>query len=205
MGAILVPIIVGGAVLAAAILLWEAHSRKAAGLELSRTEVAVRRELRAGYAAVRRGQADDALAHAATAGEMLSRRLRGRWRTEYLELRMARNLITAEATLLLERPDGPAAAEALLTEALGWLTQTGGSYWQALMLARGRARLAGGRSGEAAADLDLLLERNPNFASAYYWRALARRDAGDVPGAEADETRARRLGAWPPVELRVEE
>jgi len=45
----------------------------------------------------------------------------------------------------------------------------------------------------AVADYDQALLLQPNYASALYWRGMAKRDKGDTAGGDADIAAARKL------------
>lgn len=199
MGAIIVPLIIGGAIIIGAIMLWEAHTRNQAIIEIARTEIKVREELRLAYAELRNLHPEEALTRTAVAAQLMDERLHSRWQSDYRELKTARNLIEAEALLMLDCAANAAVSEKLFDQALGWMTHASGEFWQFGVLGRARTRYETGRYEEALADLDMLMDRNPNFGAAYYWRALAKQKLGDRRGAVRDETRARSLDSWPPL------
>lgn len=198
-GAILVPLILGGAIIVAILVLWEAHRRNWAIAETARAEIAVRKELRAAYDELRGRRPEQALSHAVEAGRMMDEQLHFRWRTDYAELKIARNLVEAESLLMIDRRANAPAAERLFNEALGWMSHASGGLWSFGMLGRARTRYELGRYGDALADFDMLLDRNASFGAAYYWRSLTRSKLGDARGAAADERRARALDSWPPL------
>jgi tetratricopeptide (TPR) repeat protein len=108
-------------------------------------------------------------------------------------------LIESEAEFAMD-PDGKAAeAEDQFTRALSLMSRASGEMWQFGVFGRARTRMRLGRFREAEEDLTILMDRNPSFGAAYYWRAKARESLGDADGAARDEEMARRLDSWPPL------
>ncbi len=200
--ALFVPLIIGGAVIVSLVMLWEAHAREARLAAASTSEIAARDCLREAWAALRAGLPDATLkktADAAVCVEALrSAHVEAR-DTDYAELRAGLFLLEAEALLLRDGAAGAAAAEAKAGTALELLPFSGGGLWEAGLLCRARARHEQGRYADAIHDLDQIMTRNANYGAAYYYRALARENAGDDAGAREDERIARRLGSWPPL------
>ena len=90
-------------------------------------------------------------------------------------------------------------AEEKFDRALELMPYASGDMWQVGMLGRARARVELKKYREALGDLDSVLDRNPSFGSAYYWRSQTRAALDDREGAQKDEARARALDSWPPL------
>lgn len=196
--AIIVPLILGGAILVAVVMIWEAYIRKANQAEMARIEEQVRVELLAAYRDLRAHRPEAVLAVTRETNKKV-RKLRRRQESDYLELKVALLLMEGEAMFMTGGPADTAAAEKCFDRAIALMTHASGEIWLFGMLGRGRTRYELGRYREAETDLDHVLERNPNFGAAYYWRSLAREKQGDVDGAAADADRARSLDSWPPL------
>ena len=199
---ILVPLIIGGAVIVSIIMLWEAHSRKLRLAEMSQNEVAARDELRYAWMEMRALRPEPALERTGRASKLIdtlkSRRAKT-WPTDYAELRVGLLLLEAESLFMKDCVKNAPEAEAKFTEALSLMVLSSGEMWQAGLLGRARTRFEQGKYAEAIADLDQVMTRNANFGSAYYWRSLAKEKIGDADGALADEQTAKRLDSWPPL------
>ncbi len=196
--AIMIPLIIGGAVVVSIIILWHTYAQKVRMAEMARMEVSMREELRSAYTAVREGRPDIALERTGQAGEILDSLKKG-MTSGYERLNIAVLLLEGESLFMKDGAGGAEAAEARFDRALALLPYASGDTWESGMLGRARMRFELGRYGDALADLDNLLDRNPNFGSAHYWRSLTRKALGDDAGAASDERRARALGSWPPV------
>ena len=196
--AVLVPLILGGAVIAAVIILWYSHVQKNRLVDTARVEEQVRVDLRSAYRELRRLNPEGALAYAA-AGYGKIESLRSSLSTDYADLKTASLMIEAEALFMIDRRKNAALVEERFNKALALMTHASGEIWQFGILGRARARFEQGNSGAAVKDLDLLLERNPNYGAGYYWRSLAKKEAGDGAGALKDEQTARNLDSWPPL------
>ncbi len=197
MSAVLVPLIIGGALVAAAVILWDTHKAKVRLAESALIEEETRVDLRKAYRELRAGRPQEALGSTALAAEKI-KRLSIIWPTDYSDLRMALLLIEGEADFLADRQDRAAQSEAKFGEALSLMTRASGDAWEFGMAGRARARLDQKKYREAADDLTLLLERNPSFGTAYYYRSKARAGLGDAAGAAMDAKRAKELDSWPP-------
>lgn len=195
---IMVPLIIGGAVIISIFMLWETHSRNLLLAEMSQCEERARVELRAGYAEMRALRPDAALAKADEAAKHMGL-LKSTWVSDYAELRVALLLMKGEALMMKNHIANAPASEALFTEALGLMVHSSGELWQMGLLARARARYEQGKYHESVDDLNQVMTRNPNFGAAYYWRALAKQNLGDSKGAREDETQAKNLDSWPPL------
>ncbi len=200
--AILVPLILGGAVVVSLILFWDAHARKARLAEMTDNEIAARTELRSAGRALRSADPAAALERTDAAGASI-RKLRpllaGSPHADYAELRISRLLLEAEALFMQDAAANAAVAEEKFGEALSLMVFSSGELWQTAHLGRGRARYEQGRYAEAVSDFDQVLTRNANYGAAYAWRSLARERAGDAEGARGDARTAKRLDSWPPL------
>ena len=196
---ILVWLIVGGAVLVAVAIIWDARSRSRIQAETAKFEEAVRREVTQSFRLLRNNHPREAIEMDAAIGEKIA------WLTRvypdgYRGLRAMRLFIRSEALTLLGGEDECREAEKGFTTGLALLERSGGETWEMGLYGRGKARYNLGEYGLAGADFDLLVQGNPNFGAAYGWRSLARTALGDADGAAEDETRARVLGVWPPAD-----
>lgn len=195
---ILVPLIIGGALIVAAILIWHARHHRVRLAEATRVEEEVRRELRAAHIEMRALRPAEALERTETAKAMIAL-LPVNLAPDYAELKMAQLLIEGESLLMLDCRANAPDSEALFNKALTLMTHASGEVWQFGMLGRARARYEAGRFPEALSDLNAIMDRNASSGAAYYWRSLTRRELGDAKGAGEDERRARALDSWPPL------
>jgi hypothetical protein len=196
--AIMIPLIIGGAVVVSVIILWHTYAQKLRMIEMSRIEVAARQEVRGAYRALRALDPDAALTRAERAGAMLDS-LKTGMDPDYARLRIALLMLEGEALFMKDGAGNADEAEARFESALGLMPYASGERWELGMLGRARTRFALKRHADALSDLDSVLDRNPSFGSAYYWRSLTRMALGDGAGARADERRARALDSWPPL------
>lgn len=196
--AILVPLIIGGAIVAAAIILWNTHTLKLRVAEAARIEELVRGDIRDAYRKVRYFAPFEALVCIREAEKKLGT-MRTDFSVDYPELRIIMLIIESESEFMLDAAGSARDVESQLTEAMSLMTRASGELWQVAVFGRARARIELERWREAEEDLSLLLDRNDSFGAAYYWRSLARRSLGDAAGAESDEERARALDSWPPL------
>ncbi len=197
MSAVFVPLIIGGALVAAALILWSTHRNNLRLAESAQVEEEARADLRKAYRELRSGHPEASLVLTDKVGEKI-RRLAIIWPTDYSDLRAALLLIEAQAEFMIDGKNRAGPIEAKFEQALSLLDRASGEFWEQGMLGRARARLELKEYREAEEDLSLLLAGNPNFGTAYYWRAKAREGMGDAPGAAEDERRAKNLAAWPP-------
>lgn len=196
--AIIVPLIIGSAVIVAVIMLWEAHYRKVRIAEMTRVEELVRVDLRNAYQELRAHNPQGALSHTAVAREKMSE-LRRTVIDDYADLHVALLLIEAESLFMDDCKANAATAEERFNRALSQMTRASGGMWLFGMIGRARTRYELGRYREAESDLDQIMERNPSFGAAYYWRSQARDRLGDAEGAAEDARRAWNLDSWPPL------
>lgn len=195
---ILVPLIIGGALVVAVILFWHAQNRRARLAEAAQVEEMVRRELRVAYIEMRALRPAMALERSDAAKELIARLLVN-LAPDYAELKMSQLLVEAESLFMLDCGAYAKMAEERFDKALSLMTHASGEMWQFGMLGRARTRFEEKLYSEALADLDAIMDRNSSFGAAYYWRSLTRRELGDTKGAAEDETRARALDSWPPL------
>lgn len=198
MKSIIVPLIIGGALIAAVFVLWDAHADKIRIAEMTRVEEEMRGELRDAYRELRCFRPSKSLETVKAAAAKMGS-LESSLPQAYAEIKVAALIIEAESEFMLDSAGRAGRAETKLTEALNLMTHASGQLWEMGIMGRARARLEQEDHGGALRDLDLLLERNPSFGAAYYWRAHARDSLGDASGAAADERRARALDSWPPL------
>ena len=196
--AILVPLIIGGAVIVAIIVLWQTHAQKIRVAQMARTEELARMELRAAYLEMRALRPEAALKHTGNAAGLL-KSLKTTWPSDYVDLRIPLLLMEGESLFMKDCALHAVDVEKRFDQAIGLMRYASGETWQFGMLGRARARIEQGRYKSALGDLDVVLERNPSYGSAYYWRSLARKNLGDAAGASEDEKRARNLDSWPPL------
>lgn len=198
MMSIIVPLIIGGAIIAAAIILWHAHNEKIRVAEMTRIEEEVRGDLRDAYREVRNFHPDKAVAIVKGVNAKMNN-LERTLPNDYAELLAVRLMIEAESEFMMDCAGNAGDAEAKFTTALGLMTHASGQLWEMGTMGRARVRIELGKFAEAEEDLNLLMERNSSFGAAYYWRALARDAQGNEAGAAADALRARALDSWPPL------
>ncbi len=196
--AIMIPLIIGGAVVVSLIILWRTYAQKVQMAEMARVEMSVRQELGEARAAVRDRKPNIALMRVREARGMLDSLKKG-FSSGYARLNVSILMLEGEALFMKDGVRSADRAEVLFDSALGLMSSASGERWELGMLARARMRFELRRYGDALADLDAMLDRNPNFGVAYYWRSLTREVLGDKQGAKADERRARALDSWPPL------
>ncbi|MCC8166525.1 MAG: hypothetical protein LIQ31_10340 [Planctomycetes bacterium] len=196
-GIILVPLIIGGAVVVAVIMLWHAHIQRVRLAEAAQIEILVRNELRSAYMEMRSLRPTQALERAGHAATLMSS-LESKMPSDFANLKVAQLLVEGES-LFMENCHRNAAAETKFDEALAFMSYASGDMWQFGMLGRARARFEQEKYAEAVHDLDQIMDRNPSFGAAYYWRSLAHWKLGNDASAHADEVRARNLDSWPPL------
>ncbi|MCD7897951.1 MAG: tetratricopeptide repeat protein [Planctomycetaceae bacterium] len=197
-GIILVPLIIGGAVVVAVIMLWHAHVQRVRLAEAAQTEILVRNELRSAYMELRRLRPDMALERAGHAANLMAS-LESKMPSDFAGLKVAQLLVEGESLFMENCRRNAAAAEVKFDEALAYMSYASGDMWQFGMLGRARARFEQEKYEEAVRDLDQIMDRNPSFGAAYYWRSLAHWKLGNDALAHADEVRARNLDSWPPL------
>lgn len=195
---VMVPLILGGAIIAAAVLLWYSHTGKSRVAEMARAEELVRADLRNAYRELRAYNPEGAMKFVGDA-EGRMKNLRTSWPTDYADLRVAIFLIKGEAGFMIDPDANAADAEHCFSTALKNLVHSSGELWEGGMLGRARVRFQQGKCAEAEEDLNRLLDRNPNFGAGYYWRARVRNCLGDNQGARRDAWRAKCLDSWPPL------
>ncbi len=196
--AVMVPLIIGGAIIAAMIILWQTHARNVRLSELAEVEVLARRELRGAYVEMRAGRPALALVRTEKAGKLVDA-LKTKLAPDYAQLKIALLLLEGELLFMKDSVKYADEAENRFDLALGLMPYASGEMWQFGMLGRARARFEQRKYEAVISDLDTVLDRNGSFGSAYYWRALAREATGDAQGAREDESRARALDSWPPL------
>lgn len=196
--AIFAPLIIGGAVVAATIVMWQTHNRNEQAVEMSRIEERARDELRLAYGEMRALRPEKALERAAEA-DRLVKSLNSKLAPDYASLKISLLLVEAETLFMKDCAAHSDQAEEKFSQALALMPFASGEMWTFGMLGRARARFEQGKYGEALSDLDSVMGRNPSYGSAYYWRSLTRERLGDEAGAREDEQRARALDSWPPL------
>ncbi len=195
---ILVPLIIGGALIVATILMWHAHNRRARLTEATQVEEQVRDELRAAYVEMRALRPAQALTRSDAAKELMAK-LPVNLAPDYADLKVAQLLVEGESLFMLDCAAYAEAAEERFDEAMNHMNYASGEMWLFGMLGRARARYESKRYEQALHDLNAVMDRNESFGAAYYWRSLTRTALGDIRGAKADERRARALDSWPPL------
>ncbi len=196
--AILVPLIIGAAIMVGIVMLWTAHRDKIRRAEMSVAEIEARKELRAAYVEMRAFRPDLALAKANRAHELIQTFKVGH-PSQYAHIRVATLLVEGESLFMQDCSGNGEAAEKAFDQAIGLMNYASGDMWQFGMLGRARAKFEQGKYQEALTDLDQIMDRNPSYGAAYYWRSLTRAAIGDEKGAQEDENRARALDSWPPL------
>lgn len=196
--AIIAPLIIGGALVAGALMMWQTHNRKVQAVEMTLIEEKARVELRKAYTEMRALKPVDALERADNV-ERLIKSLNAKLAPDYAPLKIAMLLVQGESLFMKDCAANSEAAEAKFAEALNLMQFASGGMWQFGMLGRARARFESGKYREALQDLDSVMDRNPSYGSAYYWRSLTREKLGDHVGAKQDENKAKALDSWPPL------
>lgn len=196
--AVLLPLIIGGALAAAGLIFWDAHRTKVLSAAVTQIEEASRQDIHNAYRELRAAQPEAALALASSAETKL-RDLKNLLPADYAELRMELLIIQGEAAFMLGILDRAGEAEEKFDQALALMISPSGPIWEKGMFGRARARLEQGKDPQAEEDLSKILDTNPNFGTAYYWRSVVRSRMGNVEGAAEDAAHARRLGSWPPI------
>lgn len=198
MALVIVPLIIGAAVVISLIVMWNARESKLQLTETTRVVEEIRTDLNHAYHELRDNRPDLALA---TVGEieLKMKRLKVDWVADYLDITAAPRLMKGEALFRIDSVKNARDAEAAFDSALAVMTHASGELWIYGLLGRGRTRYQLGNYAGAESDFTMLLDRNPSFGTAYFWRAHARRRLGDVQGAQADEEKAEALDSWPPL------
>lgn len=198
MALVIVPLIIGAAIVISAVVMWGAHERKLQIAETTRVEEEIRADLRQAFRRLRDNRPDQALAIVREIENKLQQ-LKSQWVTDYLDIKAARCLMEGEALIRLDPVNNAQEAETEYNDALALMTHASGQFWLYGMMGRARARLQTGDYAGAESDLTLLLDRNPSFGAAYFWRSRARNRQDNPQGALADEQKARSLDFWPPL------
>lgn len=196
--AVVIPLIIGGAIIVAIIILWNIHNRNLRRTEMTLIEEEVRTDLLSAYHSLRMFQPNEALAKAKAVEEKMHG-LKTKHSTDYADLKMVTLLIQGESEMMIDRKKNAADAEKRFDKAISLMTHASGEVWQFGLLGRARARLELGRFQEAEDDLTRLLDRNPSFGVAYYWRSRARESLGNAKGAAEDADKAESLDSNPPL------
>ncbi|MCD8350561.1 MAG: hypothetical protein LUC93_08135 [Planctomycetaceae bacterium] len=195
---ILVPLIIGGALIVATILLWHAHNKRARIADATQVEEQVREELRAAYVEMRALRPAQALKRS-DAAKALMAKLPVNLAPDYADLKVSQLLVEGESLFMLDCAAYAEAAEQRFDQAMTLMNYASGEMWLFGMLGRARARYESQRYDQALQDLNAIMDRNNSFGAAYYWRSLTRTALGDERGGQADERRARALDSWPPL------
>lgn len=196
--AVMVPMIIGGAIIVAVIILWHSHAQRKHWSEMARVEVMAREELRTAYNEMRALKPNLALTRAERAGKLIDA-LKTDLVPDYAQLKVALLLLEGETLFMKDCTRHADTAEEKFDRALGLMPYASGDMWQFGMLGRARARVELKKYREALGDLSSVLDRNPSYGAAYYWRSQTRAALGDEEGAREDEKRARALDSWPPL------
>lgn len=196
--AVILALLFGGTLAVACLILWDSHREKLRMAEVARLEEQARRSIHDATRALGVALPDQALLMAKQADEQIAS-LKNILPADYFELVTEIQLIRGEAEFSLNPRDNANEAEMHFDSALGLMTSPSGDRWEKGMFGRARSRLEQRKFAEAEMDLTRILENNPNFGAAYYWRAQTRRSMGNDKGANADEVRAKRLDSWPPL------
>ncbi|MCD8140575.1 MAG: hypothetical protein LUE17_12505 [Planctomycetaceae bacterium] len=195
---ILVPLIIGGALIVATILMWHAHNKRARIADATQVEEQVREELRAAHAEMRALRPAQALQRSDTAKKLMAK-LPVVLAPDYADLKVVQLLVEGESLFMLDCAAHAEAAEERFDQAMNLMNYASGEMWLFGMLGRARARYESKCYELALQDLNAIMDRNNSFGAAFYWRSLTRAALGDVRGAQADERRARALDSWPPL------
>lgn len=195
---ILAALIIGGALVAGAVMMWQTHNQKVQLMEMSRIEEQARVELRGAYMELRSLRPETALEKTGRA-DMLIQSLNAKLAPDYAPLKVSLLLVEAESLFMKDCAAHADLAEEKFDKALSLMSYASGELWQFGMLGRARARFEQGKFAEALGDLSSVLNRNPSFGAAYYWRALTREQLNETAAAKEDENKARALDSWPPL------
>ncbi|MDR1613152.1 MAG: tetratricopeptide repeat protein [Planctomycetota bacterium] len=196
-GVIIVALIIGGAILAALFLFWESRRGAARQREIAAFEEEAYRGHRDAYKRLVAGDPGGALAKIEETRRKTDRISALTSRKDH-RLRIVNNLLAAEANFILGGTERLTAALDEVGQGMALMVQSGGGLWEWLYFVRGRIHYELGDYGQAISDFNILLDYNPGYAAAFYWRSLAHAAKGDDGNAEADARKADRLGAWPP-------
>lgn len=200
MMAILVPLIIGGACVVGALILWQQHERKAREFEASKVEEEVRTDILSAYRLMRQEKYAAAVELMDKTDDKVAFLCANDSNPDaYTDFRAALLSLVAEAEFIRDPTANAAEAEDKFNGAMSLLRYASGEMWEFSVLGRARSRFAQKKYEEAIADLDTLLAGNPNYGTAYYWRSLARKGMGDLEGAAADREVAENFDSWPPL------
>ncbi len=198
MALVIVPLIIGAAIVISAVIMWEGHERYLQSADTTRGEEEIRADLRHAYHQLRENRPDQALAVVHEIDSKI-KQLKSQWVTDYLDIKAARCLMEGEALFRLDSVNNAQAAEAAFDGALTLMPHASGEFWLYGMLGRARTRFQIGDYAGAESDLTLLLDRNPSFGAAYFCFYDSGRNEDNTEGALADEEKAKTLDSWPPL------
>lgn len=195
---VVVWLIVGCAVLVGVIVVWDTRSRSQIRYHAAQVEREVRNDFRVSFRLLRDKNPGAVIARDAEIGEKLDWLMRVDG-DGYRRLRVARLYIRGKAYIMLDDPELWRQAEADFSEGLSLMRRARGQAWELGLCGRGEARFKLGRHREALADFSSIIEVNPSFGAAYYWRSRINEELGDTTAADRDAARARALDSWPPI------
>lgn len=195
---ILAPLIIGGAVVAGSVMMWQTHNRNEQMAKMSRIEEEIRTELRSAYGSLRSLEPEETLNKTEKANTLF-KSLNAKLAPDYASLKIYLLLVEAEALFMKDCAKHADQAEIKFDQAMHLMSYASGDLWLFGMLGRARTRYEQGKFEEALADLDTVMDRNPSFGAGYYWRSLTKDRLGDHDGAKRDEKKARSLDSWPPL------
>lgn len=198
MSAIFATLVIGGALVAGALMMWQTHNRNVQLAEMSKIEEKARVEIRAAHNEMRARKPDRALERTERANALVNS-LNPKLGPDYAPLKIGLLLVEGETLFMKDCVKYAAQAEEKFDQALRLMTFASGEMWQFGMLGRARARIEQEKYEEALSDLDNVMRRNPSYGAGYYWRSLVRDRLGDRAGAGEDEKKARALDSWPPL------
>ncbi len=196
--AIIVPLIIGAALVIGVFILWQTHAKKVRIAEMARVEEEVQRDLILAYREMRDLKPESALSITRAAERKM--RIFGKTPdSDYQEMKVAVLLLEAEAEFMRDCGGTAPVVEEKFTRAMAMMTRSRGELWEYGVMGRARARIEQKKYEGAIEDLDLLLARNPSYGTGYYWRSQAKARMGDAEGAAEDKRRAQNLDSWPPL------
>ncbi len=194
---LIVWLILGGMVALIVIAFWEERRRNEILAHTSVVEEEVRQTLRESYRFLKENRLEGVFANDKILREKFEWLL-GVRPNGYVVLRVSSMLIRSDAEVSMGDQESLTAAEANITAALDLLDRSGGAIWEFGLYSRAKARYRLGQYQKALDDLNVILEYNPSYGAAYYWRSFSYFALGDKQAAARDARKARALGAWPP-------
>lgn len=190
---ILVPLIIGGALIAAGLIVWNQRLRQEKADQVSRLEEEARKGISLAKQAVIDGNWDETIRRVNNAFQCIDAASEDDY-FSYDSVMAEGYLYRGRANFGLGNfPEAEDDFSSVLLRYSGISNQT----METALMWRGRTRMEMGLLEDAVEDFSLVIKMNGNYGAAYAWRAKARAGSA-MDGADDDEKRAKELASWPP-------